>query len=213
MSVINYADEVIKCALDIQYFVQRYVDISCICPPSKRLHPNKYFFLHQTNDYKNIITVHERSTGCSLTLSIILLHKLVFNHNIHMAVMSHDMYQGMNLLENVHLLHDALPPFLQLLHAFRTPRLLRLANGSKINVISADNHAFRGMILDFICIDNAALIPNLTTIYNNLQHLSTISNCRCLIASASVPGSTFDSLVFHSALHRTRYKLIYFPSH
>lgn len=209
MPIINYIKEYRKCALNIQYFVEHYVDISCSSQSTTRLDPKKHLFLHQSTDYERIITVHERGAGCSLTLCIILLHKIMFNSNFQIALMSHDLNMSMGMLDHVREMHDALPPFLQQLIAYNRKKLFMLSNGSKINVVSANENSCRGMTLNFICIDNAALIPNLGGICINLH---SRSDYRCIIASNPLSGSHFDDLVHHSALQRTQCKLIYFPS-
>ena len=162
----NYTEaevaEFIKCSKDPVYFIQKYVKIVSI---DEGLVPfNLYPFQKDIvgTFHKNRFTICKlpRQSGKSTTILSYLIHYIIFNDNVNVAILANKASTARDLLSRLQLAYEHLPDWLQMGVMNWNKGSLELENGSKILAASTSASAVRGGSYNIIFLDEFAFVPS-----------------------------------------------------
>lgn len=155
-------DEFKKCAADPVYFARNYVKIINV---DEGLVPfNMWDFQEEM-----IRTFHEnrfaicklpRQVGKTTTSRAFLLHYVLFNENVNVAILANKAATAREILGGLQLSFEHLPRFLQQGVVEWNKGSIELANGSRILAESTSGSSVRGRAFNIIFLDEFAFVPN-----------------------------------------------------
>ena len=153
--------EIAKCMENPIYFIRNYIKIVNI---DEGLVPfNMYKFQERMVDtfHNNRFSICKlpRQSGKSTTIIAYLLHQVVFNDNINVAILANKSSTARDLLGRLQLAYENLPKWLQQGVLNWNKGSLELENGSKIMAAATSSSAIRGGSYNIIFLDEFAFIP------------------------------------------------------
>ncbi len=154
--------EYMRCARDPIYFIKKYIKIVSL---DEGLVP---FGLYEYQE--NIVdTVHNnrfviaklpRQSGKSTTMISYILHYVLFNQSMNVAVLANKQATAREILHRLKLAYEYLPLWLQQGIIEWNKGSIQLENGSKILASSTSASAVRGGSFNMIFLDEFAHVPN-----------------------------------------------------
>ena len=155
-------DEYMKCADDPVYFATRYVKIVNV---DRGLIPFEMWdfqkdMLNTFNDNRFAICKLPRQVGKSTTSVAYLLHQVLFNENIMIAILANRAPTARELLQKLKLAFEYLPMFLKQGIKEWNKGSIHLANGSRVLADSTSGSSVRGFSFNIIFLDEFAFVPN-----------------------------------------------------
>lgn len=153
--------EYIKCSQDPNYFVKKYVKI---------VHPDSGLIPFEMYDYQEdlIQTLHNnrfvigklpRQTGKTTTVGSYLLHYLLFNQNVQIAILANKQSTAIEILSRIKMAYEYLPKWLQQGVIEWNKGSIVLENGSRVLASATSSSAIRGYSFNCILLDEFAHIP------------------------------------------------------
>ena len=154
--------EVMKCMDDPKYFIENYLKIVTI---DKGLVPfEMYDFQREMVDkfHENRFTICKlpRQSGKSTIIVSYLLHYVLFNDNVNVAILANKSSTARDLLGRLQLAYEHLPKWMQQGVLNWNKGSLELENGSRIVAASTSSSAVRGSTFNIIFLDEFAYVPN-----------------------------------------------------
>lgn len=154
--------EYMRCATDPVYFIEKYIKVVSL---DEGLVPFKMY------DYQEdmIDTVHNnrfvigklpRQSGKSTTMVSYLLHYILFNQSMNVAILANKQSVAKDILSRLQLTYEYLPLWLQQGIVEWNKGSIKLENGSKIIASSTSSSAIRGGSYNCIMLDEFAHVPN-----------------------------------------------------
>ena len=155
-------EEVMKCLNDPKYFIEHYLKIVTI---DKGLVPfEMYDFQRKMVDtfHDNRFTICKlpRQSGKSTIIVSYLLHYVLFNDNVNVAILANKSSTARDLLGRLQLAYEYLPKWMQQGVLNWNKGSLELENGSRIVAASTSSSAVRGSTFNIIFLDEFAYVPN-----------------------------------------------------
>ena len=155
-------DEVMKCLENPKYFIEHYLKIVTI---DKGLVPfEMYDFQRKMVDtfHDNRFTICKlpRQSGKSTIIVSYLLHYVLFNDNVNVAILANKSSTARDLLGRLQLAYEHLPKWMQQGVLNWNKGSLELENGSRIVAASTSSSAVRGSTFNIIFLDEFAYVPN-----------------------------------------------------
>ena len=155
-------EEVITCLDDPKYFIKKYLKIVTI---DKGLVPfDMYSFQEKMVDtfHENRFTICKlpRQSGKSTIIVSYLLHYVLFNDNVNVAILANKSSTARDLLGRLQLAYEHLPKWMQQGVLNWNKGSLELENGSRIVAASTSSSAVRGSTFNIIFLDEFAYVPN-----------------------------------------------------
>jgi len=155
-------DEVMKCLNSPKYFIENYLKIVTI---DKGLVPfEMYDFQREMVDtfHDNRFTICKlpRQSGKSTIIVSYLLHYVLFNDNVNVAILANKSSTARDLLGRLQLAYEYLPKWMQQGVLNWNKGSLELENGSRIVAASTSSSAVRGSTFNVIFLDEFAYVPN-----------------------------------------------------
>ena len=155
-------EEVITCLDDPKYFIKKYLKIVTI---DKGLVPfDMYSFQEKMVDtfHENRFTICKlpRQSGKSTIIVSYLLHYVLFNENVNVAILANKSSTARDLLGRLQLAYEHLPKWMQQGVLNWNKGSIELENGSKIVAASTSSSAVRGSTFNIIFLDEFAYVPN-----------------------------------------------------
>jgi hypothetical protein len=153
--------EYIKCANDPVYFVEKYVKIVAV---DKGLVPfEMYDFQKDLIDklHKNRFVIGKlpRQVGKTTTVGAYLLHYVLFNQNMNVAILANKQSTAIEILGRIKMAYEYLPKWLQQGVIEWNKGSIVLENGSRILAAATSSSAIRGGSFNCILLDEFAHIP------------------------------------------------------
>ena len=154
-------EEVMKCLEDPKYFIEKYLKIVTI---DKGLVPFEMYDFQR----KMVDTFHEqrfticklpRQSGKSTIIVSYLLHYVLFNENVNVAILANKSSTARDLLGRLQLAYEHLPKWMQQGVLNWNKGSLELENGSRIVAASTSSSAVRGSTFNIIFLDEFAFVP------------------------------------------------------
>ena len=154
--------EFIKCSKSPVYFIEKYVQIVSIdeglVPFS--LYPFQKEMVGTFHNNRFTICKLPRQSGKSTTILSYLIHYVIFNEQVNIAILANKAATARDLLGRFQLAYEHLPDWLQQGVVNWNKGSLELENGSKIIAASTSASAVRGGSYNIIFLDEFAFIPN-----------------------------------------------------
>ena len=154
--------EYAKCMRDPLYFIQTYMRIVSL---DEGLVPfNMYNFQKEmgVTFLNNRFTICKlpRQSGKSTTIVAYLLHYVLFNENVNVAILANKSSTARDILGRLQLGYEHLPKWLQQGVISWNKGSLELENGSNILAASTSGSAIRGGSFNIIFLDEFAYVPS-----------------------------------------------------
>jgi len=154
--------EFIKCEKNPAYFIENYVNIVSI---DEGLVPFKLYDFQKEmvgTFHNNRFTICKlpRQSGKSTTIISYLIHYVIFNDAVNVAILANKAATARDLLGRFQLAYEHLPEWMQQGVMNWNKGSLELENGSKIIAASTSASAVRGGSYNIIFLDEFAFIPS-----------------------------------------------------
>ena len=154
-------EEYTKCMKDPIYFIQQYIKIVSL---DEGLVPFKLYDFQKEmvgTFHNNRFTICKlpRQSGKSTTIIAYLLHYVLFNPTVNVAILANKAATARDLLGRLQLAYENLPKWLQQGVMSWNKGSLELENGSKILASSTSASAVRGGSYNIIFLDEFAYVP------------------------------------------------------
>ena len=154
--------EYTKCMDNPLYFIESYIKIVSL---DEGLVPFKLYDFQKDmvgTFHKNRFTICKlpRQSGKSTTIIAYLLHYVLFNPNVNVAILANKAATARDLLGRLQLAYEHLPQWLQQGVMSWNKGSLELENGSKILASSTSASAVRGCSYNIIFLDEFAYVPS-----------------------------------------------------
>jgi hypothetical protein len=155
-------EEYKKCMESPLYFIKNYVQIVNV---DRGLVPFDMWdfqedMVNHFHDERFVICKMPRQTGKSTTIISYLLHFVLFNPEVHVAILANKGAVARELLSRLQLAYEHLPKFLQQGVTVWNKGNIELENGSKILASATSGSAVRGSSFNIIFLDEFAHVPN-----------------------------------------------------
>lgn len=153
--------EYIKCANDPVYFVERYVKIVAV---DKGLVPFEMYdfqkdLIGKLHSNRFVIGKLPRQVGKTTTVGAYLLHYVLFNQNMNVAILANKQSTAIEILGRIKMAYEYLPKWLQQGVIEWNKGSIVLENGSRILAAATSSSAIRGGSFNCILLDEFAHIP------------------------------------------------------
>ena len=154
--------EFIKCEKNPAYFIENYVNIVSI---DEGLIPFKLYDFQKEmvgTFHSNRFTICKlpRQSGKSTTIISYLIHYVIFNEAVNVAILANKAATARDLLGRFQLAYEHLPEWMQQGVMNWNKGSLELENGSKIIAASTSASAVRGGSYNIIFLDEFAFVPS-----------------------------------------------------
>jgi hypothetical protein len=155
-------DEFIKCADDPVYFACTYMRIINVdhgLMPFRMWDFQKDMLMKFHNNRFSICKL-PRQVGKTTTSVAYLLHYILFNESVNVAVLANKSAMAREILGRLQLAFEYLPRFLQQGVKEWNKGSIELANGSRIMADSTSGSSIRGRSFNIVFLDEFAFVPN-----------------------------------------------------
>jgi hypothetical protein len=154
-------EEYVRCSQDPLYFIKHYVKIVSL---DKGLVPfDPYEFqeemIEAVHTNRFVICKMPRQSGKSTTMVSFLLHYILFNQNMSVAILANKLATARELLGRLKLAYEYLPIWLQQGVVEWNKGSIVLENGSKVLAAATSSSAVRGGSFNCIMLDEFAYVP------------------------------------------------------
>lgn len=153
--------EYIKCANDPVHFVEKYVKIVAV---DKGLVPFEMYdfqkeLISKLHSNRFVIGKLPRQVGKTTTVGAYLLHYVLFNQNMNVAILANKQSTAIEILGRIKMAYEYLPKWLQQGVIEWNKGSIVLENGSRILAAATSSSAIRGGSFNCILLDEFAHIP------------------------------------------------------
>jgi len=154
--------EYMLCKEDSEHFIRSFVKIIHVDRGlvSFEMYDYQKDMVHTFNDNRFVICKMPRQTGKSTTIIAYLLHYVLFNENVNVAILANKGAVARELLGRLQLAYEHLPKWLQQGVVIWNKGNIELENGSKILASATSGSAVRGSSFNIIFLDEFAHVPS-----------------------------------------------------
>ena len=154
--------EYMLCKEDSEHFIRNFVKIIHVDRGlvSFEMYDYQKDMVHTFNDNRFVICKMPRQTGKSTTIIAFLLHYVLFNENVNVAILANKGAVARELLSRLQLAYEHLPKWLQQGVVIWNKGNIELENGSKILASATSGSAVRGSSFNIIFLDEFAHVPS-----------------------------------------------------
>ena len=154
-------EEYVKCANDPIYFIKHYIKIVTL---DKGLVPFELYdyqedIVSKIHNNRYVIAKLPRQSGKSTTVIAYILHYILFNQNMSVAILANKQTTAREMLSRLKLAYEYLPTWLQQGILEWNKGSIQLENGSKILASSTSASAVRGGSYNMLFLDEFAFVP------------------------------------------------------
>jgi hypothetical protein len=154
-------EEYVKCSQDPLYFITNYVKIVSLDKGLVPFEPYEYQerMIRTIHENRFVIGKLPRQTGKSTTIIAYMLHYVLFNQSMSVAILANKLSTARELLGRLKLAYEYLPMWLQQGVVEWNKGSIVLENGSKILASATSSSAVRGGSFNYIFLDEFAYVP------------------------------------------------------
>jgi hypothetical protein len=154
-------EEYVKCSQDPLYFIKNYVKIVSLDKGLVPFEPYEYQerMIRTIHENRFVIGKLPRQTGKSTTIIAYMLHYVLFNQSMSVAILANKLSTARELLGRLKLAYEYLPMWLQQGVVEWNKGSIVLENGSKILASATSSSAVRGGSFNYIFLDEFAYVP------------------------------------------------------
>ena len=154
--------EYIKCREDPVYFIENYVKIITL---DKGLQPFKLYPCQKEKvrcimDNRRVVLMEGRQQGKTVTSAACILHYTIFEEDKTVAIMANKSSAAREVLNRYQIMYENLPIWMQQGVKTWNKGDVELENNSKVLTAATTAAAIRGKSVNWLYIDEAAIIPN-----------------------------------------------------
>ena len=154
--------EIQKCILDPIYFIEEYCQIVSL---DKGLVPFKLYDcqkekVHTILNNRKVILMEGRQQGKTITAAACILWYTLFQENKTVAILANKSSAAREVLSRYELMYEMLPMWMQQGVKTFNKGDIELENGSKVFTAATSTSGIRGKSVNWLYIDEAAIIPN-----------------------------------------------------
>lgn len=154
-------EEYARCARDPIHFIQKYVKIVSL---DKGLVPFELYdfqeeMVRTIHANRFVIAKLPRQSGKSTTVTAYILHYILFNQSVNVAILANKLSTARELLSRLKLAYEYLPKWLQQGVLEWNKGSIQLENGSKVLASATSSSAVRGGSYNMIFLDEFAYVP------------------------------------------------------
>jgi hypothetical protein len=202
--------EYMKCKEDPEYFIVNYVQIIHV---DKGLVPFEMYdyqkdMIRKFNDNRFVICKMPRQTGKSTTIISFLLHYVLFNESVNVAILANKGATARELLSRLQLAYEHLPKWMQQGAVTWNKGNIEVENGSKVIAAATSSSAVRGSSFNIIFLDEFAHVPQniadqfFTSVYPTI---SSGESTKVLIVSTPLGMNMFYKMWIEAEEGRSDY--------
>ena len=153
--------EIQKCMVDPIYFISHYIKIVTLDEGLQPIQMYKFQEKMVNTFHNSIFTICKlpRQSGKSTIIIAYLLHYVIFNDNVNVAILANKSSTARDLLGRLQLAYENLPDYLQQGILNWNKGSLELENNSKILAAATSSSAIRGGAFNIIFLDEFAYVP------------------------------------------------------
>ena len=154
--------EYIRCQQDPLHFISEHIKIVSVDEGLIEFDVRDYQkdMIDRFHNERFVICKMARQSGKSTTILAYLLHYILFNENVSVAVLANKKATAMELLGRLQLAYEHMPKWLQQGILIWNKGNIELENGSKILASSTSGSAIRGGTFNIIFLDEFAFVPH-----------------------------------------------------
>ena len=155
-------EEFVRCADDPIYFIENYCKIVTL---DRGLQPFKLYDCQKVkvdfimNNRKTIL-MEGRQQGKTITSAACILHYTIFQDNKNVAIMANKTAAAREVLSRYQIMYENLPIWMQQGVKTWNKGDVDLENGSRVFTSATTTSGIRGKSVNWLYIDEAAIIPN-----------------------------------------------------
>lgn len=155
-------DEYIRCKSDPVYFIKTYCKIVSLDHGliNFDLYDYQVNFIQTMNDDRRVIAKMPRQMGKTQTVAAYIVWYVLFNPTKTVAVLANKATAAREIMSRFQLMYEYLPKFLQQGVKVWNRGDIELENGSKVFTGATSSSGIRGKSVNFLYVDEAAIIPN-----------------------------------------------------
>jgi hypothetical protein len=155
-------EEVIKCTKDPIYFIKNYCKIISLDKGliNFELYEYQEKFILDMHNNNRIISMQPRQMGKTQTVAAYLLYYAIFNDHKTVAILANKASASREIMSRFQLMYEHLPKWLQQGVVTWNKGDIELENGSKVFTAATSGAGIRGKSVNFLYVDEAAIIPN-----------------------------------------------------
>jgi hypothetical protein len=162
---INFTEdqvkEYVKCSQDPEYFIKKYIKVVSL---DEGLVPFELYdyqeeIVETIHNNRFVIAKLPRQSGKSTTVVSYILHYVLFNQSMNVAILANKQATAREILSRLKLAYEYLPIWLQQGIVEWNKGSLELENGSRILASSTSASAVRGGSFNMIFLDEFAHVP------------------------------------------------------
>jgi hypothetical protein len=158
----DQVEEFLKCAKDPIYFITKYCKIISLDSGLINFELFEYqknFILSMHNNNR-IISMQPRQMGKTQTVAAYILHYVLFNEYKTVAILANKAAASREILSRFQLMYENIPKWMQQGVVTWNKGDIELENGSKVFTAATSGAGIRGKSVNFLYVDEAAIIPN-----------------------------------------------------
>jgi len=153
--------EYMKCSKDPVYFIEKYIKVVSL---DEGLVPFKLYdfqedMVETVHNNRFVIAKLPRQSGKSTTMVAYLLHYILFNQNMNVAILANKQSVTKDILSRLQLTYEYLPLWLQQGIVEWNKGSIKLENDSRIIASSTSSSAIRGGSYNILLLDEFAHVP------------------------------------------------------
>jgi len=154
--------EYVRCQQDPLHFISEHIKIVSVDEGLVDFDVRDYQeeMISRFHNERFVICKMARQSGKSTTILAYLLHYILFNENVSVAVLANKKATAMELLGRLQLAYEHMPKWLQQGILIWNKGNIELENGSKILASSTSGSAIRGGSFNIIFLDEFAFVPH-----------------------------------------------------
>ena len=202
--------EYMECKENPEHFIENYVKIVHV---DRGLVPFEMYdyqrdMIRKFNDNRFVICKMPRQTGKSTTIISFLLHYILFNDSVNVAILANKGAVARELLSRLQLAYENLPKWLQQGAVTWNKGNIEVENGSKVIAAATSSSAVRGSSFNIIFLDEFAHVPQniaeqfFTSVYPTI---SSGESTKVLIVSTPLGMNMFYKMWIESIEKRNDY--------
>lgn len=154
--------EYYKCSQDPIYFIKNYIKIISL---DLGLIPFKLFdyqvrFILSIHENRRVISMQPRQSGKTQCVAAYIIWYTIFNDNKQVAILANKASAAKEIMDRYQKMYEHLPNWLQQGVKTWNKQSIELENGSKAYTAATNGSAVTGKSINFLYIDEAAVISN-----------------------------------------------------
>ena len=155
-------EEYVKCKNDPVYFIEKYVKIITL---DRGLQPFKLYDCQKEKvdcimNNRRVVLMEGRQQGKTVTSAACILHYTIFEEDKTVAIMANKSSAAREVLNRYQIMYENLPIWMQQGVKVWNKGDVELENNSKVLTAATTAAAIRGKSVNWLYIDEAAIIPN-----------------------------------------------------